>query len=388
MKKLSHRHLLLLCTSFLGMTAVAHADINRAGLITLTDQGNGTLRSEVMLPCGQSQVWAIVRKNGVQVTQQNVVTSFKPIGNEYFCTYNLSFGGFANGDVADVRFNSTLGSGVTFTPGPDAQAVVSTTIGRNPVGTRPGHLNIVDLGSGSARYELTAPSGEQYAEVFARQNGAQNVAGGITATEKPVCNGYSRYTRNASGYRVGDFLEYRAYQYLPASPGVFTPGPSESQWLNYYYGSSPGEFFRASDTTYNLAPLAGGDIDVYFAHNTSNVTPQSTGWMLVRGMLPMLTVPAPRTTATLLQAYIRQCSNGVWVPLSSAPAFNVSGASQEVSSNLYQYTPATANNQLPGQQVDPTYECGGYPVTINTRTGPVTLITGAKVQYAYVVRHY
>jgi hypothetical protein len=373
-----------------GVSSAAHADIDRAGLITLTDHGNGTVRAEVMLPCGQASVTAVVRKNGTQVLWQDIVTSQKPFDSGYFCAYSVNVGGFQNNDQAEARFSSHTGdTPPVFTPGPDSQTWVTQTVGQNPIGLRPGHLDIVDFGNASARFDVTLPSNQAYVEVFARINGLQNIAGDITDSETPAGNGYSRYSKTVAGYSAGDFIEFRAYHYLSASAGVFTPGPSETQWLSYLYGSYPHhEYFKARDGWYDLTPNpVRGDIDVYFGHHTSNIVPYSSGWYLMRGMAPMLTVPAKLSTAELLSLYVRKCGTREWVPVSSVTTFLPSYRTEQVFNNVYQYVPIYNNNQLPGQQVDPAFECGGYPMTINTRNGPVTLTTGAKVQFAYVVRH-
>ena len=47
----------------------------------------------------------------------------------------------------------------------------------------------------------------------------------------------------------------------------------------------------------------------------------------------------------------------------------------------------TIDSELPGQTIDPTYECGGYDTIVQTYIGPQTLRTNASVRLAYVVQY-
>jgi hypothetical protein len=93
--------------------------------------------------------------------------------------------------------------------------------------------SICDLGNGTLRFSVTLPSGQQYVEVFSRQNGLQNVATNIVANAKKHADGTTTYSLDRGGYGLGDLVEYRFYSYLPRSPGRFTPGPQEMKWYSY-----------------------------------------------------------------------------------------------------------------------------------------------------------
>ena len=78
---------------------------------------------------------------------------------------------------------------------------------------------------------------QQYVEVFSTKNGQQNIAQNITSSA--VNNGDGTYTYSystaLSNYATGDVVLARFYSYLPSSPAVFTPGPSEGVWSQPYY---------------------------------------------------------------------------------------------------------------------------------------------------------
>jgi hypothetical protein len=96
-----------------------------------------------------------------------------------------------------------------------------------------GSGTICDLGDGSVRFSVTLPSGQQYVEVFSRQNGLQNVATNIVKNASVHADGTTTYSLQRAGYQIGDNVEYRFYSYLPRSPGRFTPGPREMIWQSY-----------------------------------------------------------------------------------------------------------------------------------------------------------
>jgi hypothetical protein len=87
-----------------------------------------------------------------------------------------------------------------------------------------------ELGDGQLEFRVTLPSGQRYVEVFARQNGIQNVALAIQDRGVENGDGTTTYAFARPGYAAGDRVEYRFYSYLPDSPGVFTPGPIEWKW--------------------------------------------------------------------------------------------------------------------------------------------------------------
>ena len=93
-----------------------------------------------------------------------------------------------------------------------------------------GQGNVCDLGGGQLEYRVTLPSGERYVELFVRQNGIQNLAQAIAGFGVDHGDGSTTYVLARGGYAPSDVVEYRFYSYLPAAPGVFTPGPSEPVW--------------------------------------------------------------------------------------------------------------------------------------------------------------
>jgi hypothetical protein len=95
-----------------------------------------------------------------------------------------------------------------------------------------GQGNVCDLGGGQLELRVTLPSGERYVEVFARQNGIQNVAQAIAGFGVDHGDGTTTYAFTRAGYAATDAVEYRFYSYLPDSPGVFTPGPAEQVWYS------------------------------------------------------------------------------------------------------------------------------------------------------------
>lgn len=96
-----------------------------------------------------------------------------------------------------------------------------------------GSGNVCNLGGGQLKLQVTLPSGQQYVEVFARQNGSQNVAVAIQASGVSNGNGTTTYSLTRAGYAASDKVEYRFYSFKPSSPGVFTPGPAEQVWYGY-----------------------------------------------------------------------------------------------------------------------------------------------------------
>jgi len=92
------------------------------------------------------------------------------------------------------------------------------------------NTNAVCYADGSVNFSVKLPSGQQYVELFSRNNGIQNIAQAIVDGGVVNADGTTTYAYSAKGYKTGDVVEYRFYSYLPAAPGVFTPGPVESKW--------------------------------------------------------------------------------------------------------------------------------------------------------------
>ena len=93
--------------------------------------------------------------------------------------------------------------------------------------------SVCRLPGGQLQFQVTLPAGQQYVELFVRQNGVQNVASAIQASGVESADGSTTYALVRSGYAAADQVEYRFYSYRPASPGVFTPGPAEAVWYGF-----------------------------------------------------------------------------------------------------------------------------------------------------------
>ena len=82
------------------------------------------------------------------------------------------------------------------------------------------------------RFAVTLTGSQAFVEVFATKNGQQNIAQNITGSAFNNGNGTYTYSYETplGNYTTGDAVQARFYSYLPAQPGVFTPGPSEGNW--------------------------------------------------------------------------------------------------------------------------------------------------------------
>jgi hypothetical protein len=92
---------------------------------------------------------------------------------------------------------------------------------------------VCQSGAGELTFQVTLPSGQQYVELFVRQNGIQNVATAIQGSGVDHGDGTATYALTRGGYAPSDRVEYRFYSYRPASPGVFTPGAAEQRWYGF-----------------------------------------------------------------------------------------------------------------------------------------------------------
>ncbi len=181
------------------------------------DLGYGQLELSVTLPSNQTSVVLYVLKNGLAtVTDEDITYSgvSNPNGTS---TYGAPVYGLVAGDKIEYRFVS--GSTV-YTPGPAATNWARTTYKG---------YTAVDLGNGQVLLSVRLPLNQNYVEVFARQNGLQNVAQNIATSA--ISDGYSdTYYFVDTGLKPKDLLEYRFYSYT--GPGVFTPGPTEATWAH------------------------------------------------------------------------------------------------------------------------------------------------------------
>jgi hypothetical protein len=245
-----------------------------------------------------------------------------------------------------------------------------------------------ELQGGQVRFAIVLPSGQQYVELFVRQNGIQNVAMAITSAAVDNGDGTSTYGVTLGGYAAGDRIEYRVYSYLPRSPGVFSPGPIEGIWLSTIYGASPR--FVGSDRAFALGPQTNGageavDVEVYYASKKSVIHPAATGWELLRASPSPFSTALLGDSARMLGVYVKRCDADKWVAIGTTP-FNLFMPQERSDAGTYSYS-GFFNPSLPGTRMTPDYECGGHDITIPTRIGPQTLRTDGDVSIAYVVEH-
>jgi hypothetical protein len=99
-----------------------------------------------------------------------------------------------------------------------------------------GEGSLCQLADGNVKFQVTLPSGQQFVEVFARQNGSQNLASNIVANASVHGDGSTTYALVRGGYADGDSIEYRFYSYLAGGAARFTPGPAQDVWLSGSYG--------------------------------------------------------------------------------------------------------------------------------------------------------
>jgi hypothetical protein len=139
-------------------------------------------------------------------------------------TRNLSFA------LLSIALGSSLIGCVMDTAAQDTTATDELLLSAACAAPAAGTGAVCDAGDGRLTYQVTLPSGQQYVEVFARQNGVQNLATAIQAGGVDHGDGTTTYALTRDGYAASDRVEYRFYSYLPGSPGVFTPGPVEARW--------------------------------------------------------------------------------------------------------------------------------------------------------------
>jgi hypothetical protein len=237
--------------------AIDSCPVPASGSGSVCYTGEGSLKYQVTLPSGQQYVELFATQSGIQDVAANIVASGESNGDGT-TTYSFVKSGYGPAAV-QYRFYSYLpASPAVFTPGPAEQVWYAYQVA--PSGPQPalGSGSVTDVGGGSLEYQVTLPSGQQYVELFVTQNGIQNVASNIVASGESNGDGTTTYSFVQSGYSAGDAIDYRFYSYLPASPGVFTPGPAEQVW--YYEQVAPSS-----------AP-PGGEIDLPVTKDASLIS--------------------------------------------------------------------------------------------------------------------
>jgi len=247
--------------------------------------------------------------------------------------------------------------------------------------------NAINLGNGSMKFQVTLPSGQNYVEVFVRQNGIQNVAQNIQPSGVVNADGTTTYSYIANSYKTGDLIEYRFYSYI--GPGVFTPGPAENAWVTNIYGQS-GSVFSTSTGVYNTGEQTDANgakinLQVYTNVATSYVTPAGSGWLLYRGDPGSIIVPLLKVSAEVVGIYVKRAGTTTYDPISSYISGEVFNSQVTATNTFYVYT--YGDTGLAGTRMNETYAEGGTTVQINTYIGYQTLKTGGKVTYAFLVKH-
>jgi hypothetical protein len=168
--------------------------------------------------------------------------------------------------VSGLALASTLAGCVAEIDGGDAIAEVESAIA-TCIAPAPGTGSSCALGGDQVTFQVTLASGQHYVEVFARQNGVQNVATAIVGSAVDHGDGTATYSLTRGGYAASDVVEYRFYSYRPGSPGVFTPGPVEAAW-----STAPS----ASSTTITV-PVARDAAAIYSSYGLGVVPNRNFG---------------------------------------------------------------------------------------------------------------
>jgi hypothetical protein len=217
-------------------------NVNAACNNYIQQLSNGDIKFYVTYPAAQTYVEVFATKNGLQHLATNIVGSQIQSSAGYTYSYIIPGSFYTTGDNIQTRFYSYVlnGPGV-FVPGPsegvwsDPFFYNQTQCDTNTVGcgySDVGNIKLTINTDGSVTFSITFDQPQAYVELFAKKNGVQNVALNIVSSQVNNSNGtYSyNYTTATNAYAQGNQVQYRFYSYKAASPGVFTPGPSENVW--------------------------------------------------------------------------------------------------------------------------------------------------------------
>lgn len=147
------------------------------------------------------------------------------------------------------------------------------------------------LSDGTMRYAVTYKAAQKYVEVFVRQNGVQNVARNIVASQVANADGTFTYEHKVAGsqYKAGDKVLVRFYSYEPNRPGVFTPGPAETVWAPELTYGNPSCFAAYQSTDLQCASeQASHDVELAtraYIGGTASLDELSTA--IVKGLEPV-----------------------------------------------------------------------------------------------------
>lgn len=204
----------------------------------MTEQEGGFVTFTALLPSGLSYVELFARQNGAQNVAVPIQLSEEPVG-EGLSLYGLTRGGYLDGDLIECRvYYYGPASPGQFGPGPGADTWEQTVYSEPNDAPRVPQAVIYDQGYGSVLFEVLLPSGQAFVEMVARTDGQVVLAQAVQLSEVPLGNGWSRYSLQRGGYSLGNRIELRVFSYLPASPGLFTPGPDANAWVTLTYGDA------------------------------------------------------------------------------------------------------------------------------------------------------
>lgn len=142
----------------------------------------------------------------------------------------------------------------------------AATIGAPGSGQPGGVCGYVErLANGDVQLAIKFPVAQADVQVFAKQNGVQNVAQAMLGFHNADGTFTYRVIIPASKYKAGDKIAARFYSAVAGQPGVFSPGPTDATWLpDLAYGSaSCAEDYACSGPEAqrsNITKLSNGDV--------------------------------------------------------------------------------------------------------------------------------
>lgn len=226
----------VLIATLVGATRVeARAEVPQLGTCYMVEQPGGVVAFSALLPSGLAYVELFSRQNRSQNVALPIQLSEVPVGEGY-SLYSYQRAGYLDGDLVECRvYYYPPASGGVFGPGPGAgswESIVYREAGEWPPERQ---ATISDLGCGRVLFQALLPSGQAFVQFFARTNGVLDVAQAVQLSGVDQGNGWALYTLEQDGFVSGDEIDLRVYSYLPAGPGLFTPGPSEQSWTTWTY---------------------------------------------------------------------------------------------------------------------------------------------------------
>lgn len=131
---------------------------------------------------------------------------------------------------------------------------------------------VQQLTNGDIKFSVSYSAKQAYVEVFAQKNNIQHLASNITSSEVHNLDGTYTYNYILSGsyYTTGDVILARYYSYATNSPGVFTPGPSETVWSQpFIYNETKCVVDPTSTCKDYIQQLVNGDIKFVVTYSSA-----------------------------------------------------------------------------------------------------------------------